>query len=549
MVCLSADDADFRSPRELEIPIAQSHVLSGALFFLPSALDAMPQRFVSLVGASLFTPSRGTMHRYGSRHGKTMTQRRSNSLRGSHPPSHRFQQRGQEIVRYGAICSIVLLTGCRSFGSPPLSLGDHGNEATTTAGDESQGTVASVGKAIASPRVKLVSNQKPVEEESSQPVSTNSTELVGKVVEDDSMMAKSKTAMNTVFNFVAGREQEDSDQAQQLFKEGDRLFREATTMSGADRKKKFEKAAKAFRKSGEAAPKSAIEQDALYMQAESQFFADRLTEARDAYQTLQADHPRNRHNDQVAARLFSIGRYWIETEKAGSKSWLPINLTDASRPRLDVDGHAIRVLDQIRYDDPTGKLADDATMAAAAEYIRQEKFEEADEFLTDLRETFTDSEHFFLAHLFGIRTKLQVYKGPRYSGLVLEEADKLVKQTRKRFPQQMAESKYADMVARAASEIAYHRAERLAFRANYREKRKEYGSARFYYHKLLEEYADTPHAEEARKRLAEIETLPAIPEQRLSWLTTIFPESKSSDPLQMNSDVQPDSGDGKTMYR
>ena len=465
--------------------------------------------------------------------------------------------RGQLASLLGIGC-IMILPGCRSFASPPFGLGfgDRGTDSQTAtdparAGSGiTEGTIASKSKAIANPLVRLVSDRK---EGGTEPFTStkaiDSTDLVGKVVEDESVLAKSKTAMNSVFNFVAGREQENRDQAKRLYQEGDRLFREAAKQSGDQRKSNYAKAAKAFRKSGEAAPQSAIEQDALFMQAESLFFSDRLTEASEAYQTLQTEHPRNRHNDQAAARLFSIGRYWIDTEKAGSKSWMPINLTDASRPRLDSDGHAIRILDQIRYDDPTGKLADDATMAAAAEYIRQEKFEEADEFLTDLRETFTDSEHLFLAHLLGIRTKLQVYKGPKYSGLVLEEAEKLVKLTRKRFPQQMSEAKYADMVARAASEISFHRAERLSYRADYREKRKEFRSARFYYQQILQEYADTPHADKARKRLGDIETLPPIPEQRLSWLTKIFPDSKASDPLQLNSGDPSEGDTGKTMYR
>ena len=140
-------------------------------------------------------------------------------------------------------------------------------------------------------------------------------------------------------------------------------------------------------------------------------------------------------------------------------------------------------------------------MAAAAEYIRQEKFVEADEFLTDLRETFSDSEHLFLAHLLGIRTKLRIYGGPRYSNLVLDEADKLIKQTRTRFPDKLAEPKYSEMIARAAAEINFHKADRIAYRAEYREKREEYGAAAFYYQRLLEQFGDTPHAEKARKRL------------------------------------------------
>ena len=355
-----------------------------------------------------------------------------------------------------------------------------------------------------------------------------------------SIADRTSTMTKSMTNFLTGKQQEDRNKAKDFYKEGDRLFREASSQPIEQRRSTFKAAGKKFKKAAEAAPGSALEQDALFMQAESQFFADRLTLAADTYQKLQKEFPRNRHNDRVAARLFSISRYWIDTAKADENGWMKINLTDSSRPRVDTDGHAIRVLDQIRYDDPTGRLADDATMAAAAEYIRQEKFEEADEFLTDLRETFSDSEHLFLAHLLGIRVKLEVYAGPRYSGLVLEEAETLVRQTRQRFPDKMAEEKYGEMVARAAAEIQYHRAERLAYRASFNEKQQEYGAARHYYERLQDEFADTPQAEIAEKRMDAVETLPARPTRRLSWLTTIFPESRPRKPLEMTFTDDPD---------
>lgn len=352
--------------------------------------------------------------------------------------------------------------------------------------------------------------------------------------EDKTSLADRASKMTrSLTNTITGKEQEDRNRAKDFYKEGDRLFREASSQPTEQRKKMFKAAAKQFKKAAEAAPGSALEQDSLFMQAESQFFSDQLTLATDTYQKLQKEFPRNRHNDRIAARLFSISRYWIETSKADQDSWVPINLTDRSRPRVDADGHAIRVLDQIRYDDPTGRLADDATMAAAAEYIRQEKFEEADEFLTDLRETFSDSEHLFLAHLLGIRVKLEVYAGPSYSGLVLEEAETLVRQTRQRFPDKMAEEKYGEMVARAAAEIEFHRAERLAFRATFAEKQQNFGAARYNYETLIEKYPETPQAEAARGRMPKIAELPDHPTRRLSWLKKVFPDSRPRTPLEM----------------
>jgi tetratricopeptide (TPR) repeat protein len=370
------------------------------------------------------------------------------------------------------------------------------------------------------------------------------------VAAEETLTEKTKKNTDRVMNFVTGREQENPTRAKDLYKKADALFRRGEKLPRNQAQSLFKNAADLFRSAGEAAPGTALQQDALFMQGESLFFADRLVEASDVYETLQKDFPRNRHIDRVAARLFSISRYWVDVAKKQEGSWFTLNLFDAKRPRIDTDGHAIRVLDQIRYDDPTGRLADDATMAAAAEFIRQKKFEKADEFLTDLRETFADSEHLFLAHLLGIRCKMETYAGPRYSGLVLDEAETLVRQTRQRFPDKLKEEKYGEMIARAAAEIDFHRAARYAYRAEYREKKGEFGAARYYYNELLKSHGDTPQAKVARQRLQQIAKLPSVPEQRLSWLTTIFPDSRASDPLEMTpSSNQPSDAKPKTMLR
>ncbi|MDC0288238.1 tetratricopeptide repeat protein [Rubripirellula sp.] len=349
--------------------------------------------------------------------------------------------------------------------------------------------------------------------------------------ESESINEKVTETTKQVLNMVTGREQENSVRAKELYVEADSLFRSADSKVEDERIDTFLEAAELFGSAAEAAPRTALEQDALFMQAESQFFAEDYRTATETYQTLQKNFPRNRHIDRVAARLFSISDYWINRVVSEKDSWMNFNFTDDKRPIYDMDGHAIRVLDQIRFDDPTGRLADDATMRAASEYLRQQKYVEADEFLTDLRETFPDSEHLFLAHMLGIQCKLELYAGPAYSGLVLEDAEKLVQQTRDRFPDKMQNPANSESVAKASAEIAYHRAGRYAFRANYRERQKKYGAARVYYNLLLQEYPNTPQAETARTRLAAIEQYPDVPKQRLSWLQKVFPDQKQTTPL------------------
>ena len=337
---------------------------------------------------------------------------------------------------------------------------------------------------------------------------------------------------NRVISFLTGKEPQDKQRAKQLYQEGDALFHQATDLPRAEAIPLYKQAAKQFRRAAEAHPDSALEQDALLMAGESLFFADRLTEAEEAFAELQKKYPRNRHNDRVAARLFEISRYWIETEKAGNASWMPVNFFDPKRPMYDVDGHAIRVLDNIRYNDPTGMLSDDATMAAGVEFMEQGKYDRADEFFTDLRDSFPDSEHQFNGHLLGLRCKLLIYAGPQYSGLVLDEAATLIEQTRRRFPGRLQDDpQVREEMARIAAEIDFKKAQRLVERARYREKRGEYGAARYYYQAILEEHGATPFAEESRERLAAIESEPDVRPQRMAWLVDAFPNQQRSKPL------------------
>ena len=116
---------------------------------------------------------------------------------------------------------------------------------------------------------------------------------------------------------------------------------------------------------------------------------------------------------------------------------------------------------------------------------------------------------------------------------MLDEADTLVKQTRRRFPNELREEKYSEMVARAAAEIDYHKAEKLAFRGKYRERQRQYGAAREIYQQILVDHPTTPQADQAREVLAKIESLPTSPTQNVAIRTIAkaFPSTKTSSPL------------------
>ncbi len=331
--------------------------------------------------------------------------------------------------------------------------------------------------------------------------------------------------------FLTGKEQLDQDQAKQWYREADQLFRTASELPREDARGTFVKAAKRFLKAAEAAPGPALQQDALYMAGESYFFADELQDAENAYKTLQNDHPRSRHSERVSNRVFAIGKYWIDAGIAREGSVMPVNFSDSSRPWIDTGGHGIRVLDQLRYDDPTGKLADDATMATAVEYMRQENWFEADQLFNDLRDVFSDSEHQFNAHKFGVRCKLEMYAGPSYSGLALDEAEKLIERSRRLFPQELAKPENREFFDNAENIVVFKQAEKLWKRALYREKQGIYGGAQEYLQQILNKYPTTPFADDAREHLQRNAEKPPTPPQRLSFLAKLFPDGQPQKPL------------------
>jgi outer membrane protein assembly factor BamD (BamD/ComL family) len=319
------------------------------------------------------------------------------------------------------------------------------------------------------------------------------------------------------------------DLARQLYREGDDLYRQAMAAEASKKAGVFELAAGKFAAAADRWPDSALAMDALFMTGESYFFADNYPQANLYFEKLVQAFPNNRYMDAVDQRRFAIARYWLDLNRNNPESWYYVNYFNKARPWRDARGSGLRVLDKIRIDDPTGRLSDNATLQAANEYFMAGKFVKADEYYTDLRKSYPTSEHQFLAHFLGLKAKLNSYSGPAYGGTALDEAEKLVKQMRRQFPQEAERER--EFLERAAAEIRFRKAERLAFLARYYDNRAEYRAAAHYYGRVIREFEDTPLAQQAEQRVAQIGGLPPVPAQQMEWLVNLFPESDEVKPL------------------
>ena len=322
----------------------------------------------------------------------------------------------------------------------------------------------------------------------------------------------------------------DPEAAQQALAEGRRLYEQALaqmteTPDGTGHLDLFTKAANQFRMAASKLPDSDLEEEALFYQGESFFFANRYVQANRALENLIVKYAGTRYLDKAEARRFAIAQYWLGLAESDSA----IKWNDPARPLAGLKGEARRILHRIRLDDPTGKLADDATLALGNAYFQAERWVDAADAYEDLRMNYPGSSHQFPAHLFELKARMNAYRGASYDSEPLEKADKLLKQLIRSFPEQaQAEEAY---LAKEGALIRHALAERDWDMAKYFARRGENRAALIYYQRVAQQYSDTQFASLAQQEVQRLSELPPEPTQPAEWLVNLFPDPKSAKPL------------------
>lgn len=332
---------------------------------------------------------------------------------------------------------------------------------------------------------------------------------------DDEELAPSPvdTAWKNVKNFFTGGPNEEK--SREYYTEADELFR----------KKEYLDAAKLYAKSADKYPDSLIEEDAMFMQGECYFFADRYPKAEDAYGELFMKYDNTRHLDTVTKRLFKIAEYWDRLQTTDERYSLNPNLIDRTRPMFDTGGRAIKTLEAVWLADPTGPLADDAVMKLANMNFLQQDWEDADLYYTQIRQDFPNSQYLVPAYLLGFRTKLEKYDGAGYDRTPLDEAEVLIETLLAQFADQLGDDR--DRVLQARDFVKDRKAEREWSMGEFYRRKGEVASAQMYYRTAVRDYANTTYGDQSRERLAELGDAAPTPTDRFAWLTNIFPERKA----------------------
>ncbi len=290
------------------------------------------------------------------------------------------------------------------------------------------------------------------------------------------------------------------------------------------RQKKYAAARTRYEAAAAALPNSPLQEDALFMVAETYFLEDKYPKAFTGYEELLNKYKRSRHLDTAVKRQFAIGQYWERRHQKDPEFFLRPNLTDEKRPLNDTLGRARRAFTKVRLNHPTGPLADDSLMATANSFFARGKYDDADYYYDLLRREYPQSDHQYEAHLLGIQAKIRRYQGPDYDGMPLTEAKELIEQTARQFSRMPPDDR--QRLDQMYAQVTTGLAQRDYEMARFYERKGYFKAAKFYYQRVVEDYARTPLAEEANQRLAEIRDKPSMPAPRLTWLSNLFPEDE-----------------------
>ncbi len=304
--------------------------------------------------------------------------------------------------------------------------------------------------------------------------------------------------------------------ARAKYEEGQRLFRE----------QKYAEARASFEESADAFDNSPLQEDAMFMVAESYFLEDKYPEAFNSYDALLNKYKRSRHLDTAVKRQFHIGKRWEQQHFESPEFFLKPNLTDKKRPFNDTLGRARKAFTNVRLNHPTGPLADDSLMATANSYFVRGKYRDADYYYDTLRNEYPNSEHQYEAHMLGVQAKIRRYQGPDYDGTPLIEAKELVEQTVRQFTRMSPEDR--SRLDAMYKQVTTGLAQRDYHMAQYYERKGYYGAARLYHEQVKNEFKQTAFAEKAHERLDAVKDKPNVPPPRFTWLSGLFPEQEKA---------------------
>ncbi|MFM7099438.1 MAG: tetratricopeptide repeat protein [Gemmataceae bacterium] len=282
------------------------------------------------------------------------------------------------------------------------------------------------------------------------------------------------------------------------------------------RNKEYSKAEKIFHRLADDKKNPQTAEEGTYYEAECLRLQGHYPKAADTYVKLLKNFERTAFREQAVQHMYDIANYWLDDtreqmretkEYREGKRWFvaPRFISfDKTKPLIDREGRAIEKLEQVRWNDISGPLADKALFLAGSVKFFNEDYREADHYFTQLVERHSNSELAPQAVELAIISKHMSTGGSDYDGRKVAEARQMVHSALQNFPV-LAEKK-KDFLSRQLVGITFQQAEKDFKMAEFYKRTGHPGSAYFYYELVRRRYPNTKFAEESEKKMAELKS-------------------------------------------
>ena len=303
-------------------------------------------------------------------------------------------------------------------------------------------------------------------------------------------------------------------------------YKGAQTMAEAEEAysaEDFKKAQKLFGKvADDTANPALVAEKARFHEAECHRLRKLYPDAMSTYTRLLNDFQFGVYREQAVGRMYANADYWLEDtraqmdaekEKAEGKRWfVPSNFVhfNKSKPLLDQEGHALKALESVYFNDPTGPHAEMALFLAGYVNFHRGNFKEADQLLSQMLEVGdrqpAKSEEItrlrIRAYELAILAKNNATGGAAYDGRKSAEALQLIQRAKMTQPELVA--KRGDFLDNQMQMIRYQQAEKDFEVAEFYRRTGKASSAFFYYELVRRRYQGTEFHEKAVARMKEI---------------------------------------------
>jgi outer membrane protein assembly factor BamD (BamD/ComL family) len=258
-----------------------------------------------------------------------------------------------------------------------------------------------------------------------------------------------------------------------------------------------------------------VAEEARYFQAESLRLRGHWPKAADVYADLLNKFPNSAYREQAIRHMYDIANYWLDDtrlemvqtkEKTEGQRWyVPWHFfhpNDDKKPLLDEEGRAIEKLEQVRYNDINGPLADQALFLAGSVKFFNQDYKEADNYFSQIHEKHPNSPLAQKAVELAIISKHLSTGGADYDGRKVAEARKLGASAFDNYPE--LANKKKDFLTRQLVGITLQQAEKDYKMAEFWRRTGHIGAAYFYFQMVQQRYPETPFAALAHKQAEEV---------------------------------------------